>query len=274
MSTKNCEVCNEEFIPKPSTTGRFCSYKCSSVINKIEKQKIGTIEFNKNNNEYLKNPNKCKECNTIISYNVRRNIFCSHSCSARNSNKTRIRIRKIKAKTKTTKIKKLHNLICQICNKSFVSKYKSTKTCSIECATKIRSLNISKAKKGMTGILRNRAGRGKSGRYNGFWLSSTWELAYYIWCQDKGIDVIRNSIGYSYHNPDTNTYHKFYPDFIINGRLTEIKGYKSKLVEYKLSGVTEPIDVLYKEELKEMFQYVENKTNIKIKDIHQLYDER
>ena len=52
--------------------------------------------------KYYENPNYCKECNAIIEIGkskvsiIKQKQFCSHSCSAKHSNKIRIRITKNK----------------------------------------------------------------------------------------------------------------------------------------------------------------------------------
>ena len=59
--------------------------------------------------------------------------------------------------------------------------------------------------------------------YNNCWFDSSWELGYYIWLSD-------NNIPFEYH-PDiyfeyeyNNKIYKYYPDFLINNELYEIKG--------------------------------------------------
>lgn len=59
--------------------------------------------------------------------------------------------------------------------------------------------------------------------YNNCWFDSSWELGYYIWLLD-------NNIEFKYH-PDiyfeyeyNNKIYRYYPDFLINDKLYEIKG--------------------------------------------------
>lgn len=59
--------------------------------------------------------------------------------------------------------------------------------------------------------------------YNNCWFDSSWELAYYIWLTD-------NNIMFEYH-PNiyfeyeyNNKKYKYYPDFLVNNELYEIKG--------------------------------------------------
>lgn len=47
-------------------------------------------EKEQNISEYKKNPNECRICNKVLTYEVRYNKFCSHSCSANFTNRERI----------------------------------------------------------------------------------------------------------------------------------------------------------------------------------------
>lgn len=270
-----CENCGIEFKPGPGSKGRFCSRHCATEFDtKIKRFTCETV--------YLNNPSKCLNCNSVLSYKQRHNKFCNSSCAAISNNSIRdIESRKKQVATLLVTLKKkgilrpkevkrkpkLKEKTCVVCGKIFMSK--NRKTCSDICHFK----SISDKKKGKPGIVRNRAGRGKSGKYKGCWFNSTYELAYYIYCIDHNIRIERNQQCFDYFNPDSITWHKFYPDFRVNGKLVEIKGYKNKLNDYKLSGVTEPIDILYKEDLQEIFTYIQNKTQLKIDKLYHLYEE-
>lgn len=59
--------------------------------------------------------------------------------------------------------------------------------------------------------------------YNGIHFDSSWELAFYIYCIDNNIQIIREpfTIEYEYNGH----IHSYYPDFLINNELLiEIKG--------------------------------------------------
>ena len=87
---------------------------------------------------------------------------------------------------------------------------------------------------------------------------------------NKNIEIKRSKDVFQYINKKGEK-RKYYPDFRINGKLTEIKGYYSPEVDLKLKSVNEPIDILYKKDLKEIFKFVENKTGLKIKNLYKLY---
>ena len=257
MINRKCIYCNLEFnVLTNSNPKKFCNNSCSALYNNkirpprsIESRLKSSISAKLNPSGFVIDTTKRSKGFLSAGYIKNNKLLYSYT--------------------------KIISITCEVCQTiKYVKGRNKIKTCSKNCTRILTSKNISKSKKGKPGIIRNRAGRGKSGLYKGFWLSSTYELAYLIYCLDHDIHIERNNKGFPYFNPDTNSWHKFYPDFIVDGKLTEIKGYKSKITEYKLSGVTEPIQILYQEELTHIFHYVEHKTKIKIKDIYNLYEAR
>lgn len=104
------------------------------------------------------------------------------------------------------------------------------------------------------GGIRIGSGRGKKGWYKGYWCDSSYELVWVIYNIDHKIQFERNVKGFEYfYNGET---HKFYPDFIKDDSYCEIKGYKTKQLEAKIKQFPFKIKVLYKNDLKEMFEYV------------------
>lgn len=114
-----------------------------------------------------------------------------------------------------------------------------------------------------------KTGRGKQGRYKGFWCDSSWELAYVIYCLENNIDIIRNKTGFDYIYE--NEKHTYYPDFYNNNDncYIEIKGYENDKDIAKISQFPDNIKVLYYQDLKEILKYVESKYG---KDFIKLYD--
>lgn len=58
--------------------------------------------------------------------------------------------------------------------------------------------------------------------YEGMWFDSKQELFYYYWCLESGLEVTQNPPGLSYYIGEVK--HTYYPDFIVEGRIVEIKG--------------------------------------------------
>lgn len=66
----------------------------------------------------------------------------------------------------------------------------------------------------------------KYGTYKGFYCDSSWELAFLMYCLDKGIQIQRNTQAFDYIYKDKP--HKYYPDFLVDDTFIEIKGRLSK----------------------------------------------
>lgn len=118
----------------------------------------------------------------------------------------------------------------------------------------------------------NKTGRGKKGYYKGFFCASTYELAFVIYCLDHKIDIKRYKGWYTYTYKGKTR--RYYPDFIIDNCIYEIKGYCSEEVELKTLSVTDKeIKVLYREDMKEIFDYILKTYNKKVDvNIHELYE--
>ena len=92
MKCKNIECENET-----KNKNVYCSLKCRNIyVNKYLRDYSKVKETFKNNRienqiEYLKNPNICKFCNSIIPFEKRLDNydFCNHSCSAKFNNRYR-----------------------------------------------------------------------------------------------------------------------------------------------------------------------------------------
>lgn len=98
------------------------------------------------------------------------------------------------------------------------------------------------------------AGRGKHGWYNNIWCDSSWELAYVIYCLDHNIQIERCKEYFEYEYQGKK--HRYYPDFVVNDEIVEIKGYFSEQYNQKLKYLTKKILIIGKEEIKPYIQYV------------------
>lgn len=107
----------------------------------------------------------------------------------------------------------------------------------------------------VSGGYRKGSSRGKCGWYKEYWCDSSWELAWVIYNLEHEIKFERNKNGFDYEFE--NKIHKYYPDFILeDGTYIEIKNYNNEQVKAKLKFFKNPIKVLYRKELKEVFEYV------------------
>lgn len=129
--------------------------------------KYNAQKFQERLKEYSKNPTTCKCCQKPIEYNLRKNKFCNHSCSAKYTNKDRTKkgfsnknktkltncnlcnkeiIINLNASIKTAfckvcvpkspqikRQKTTHSIICENCHRVFNNSRNKHKNCSLEC---------------------------------------------------------------------------------------------------------------------------------------------
>lgn len=153
---------------------------------------------------------------------------------------------------------------CIICGKYFESKTKR-KTCCSHCAWILGKRTKKKNRK-----LRKRI-RCYKGTYLGIKCDSRWELAFLIYCLDNNKPIKRCSITFEYIV--RNKKHKYYPDFIINKTIIEIKGKYRKNLKAKLNSVLNKgynIVLIDKTKIKPYLEYCYNK--YKTTKLEKLYD--
>jgi hypothetical protein len=68
----------------------------------------------------------------------------------------------------------------------------------------------------------NKPGWGKKGWYEDIWCDSSWELAFVLYCKHNNIPIGRSNVKLTYII--NGVVKSYYPDFLVNGVLTEIKG--------------------------------------------------
>lgn len=126
------------------------------------------------------------------------------------------------------------------------------------------------------GGYRKGSGKGKKGYYRGIWCDSTYELAYLIYCLDHNIDIKRCTETFEYElNGEKHTYH---PDFVVEGIITEIKGYDRGDVSAKEMSIGDKeYKLLYENDLMLYFDYVASTYNKRYRkkwnNFYELYDE-
>ncbi len=145
--------------------------------------------------------------------------------------------------------------VCVICNKKFWvhNCNKNRMFCSKECVGKDIDF---KYKKRAAGGYREGSGRGKSGWYNGIQCDSTYELAWVIYHIDHKINFIRNTQKFDYYYKEKK--HSYIPDYFLpkEDLFVEVKGFNSVQNEEKIKQFSKKLAIMYKEDLKYIFEYV------------------
>ena len=96
-------------------------------------------------------------------------------------------------------------------------------------------------------------GRGKKGWYKGIFCDSSWELAFVIYHLDHKLPIKRctESLPYVFEGKQR----KYYPDFIVDDTIYEIKGYETE--QSKTKQILYPhIKLIDKDSIKMYLEYV------------------
>lgn len=157
---------------------------------------------------------------------------------------------------------KIYHYICKECGKEYTNldnrNINSKIYCSKECKHKYLSEH--------TGGYRIGSGHSKSGWYKGIRCDSTWELAFLIYHLDNNLYIERCNEQRKYIWKGKE--HIYYPDFITDKGIIEIKGYKTKQSEEKRKQNQDIINI-FEDDIKFYLDYVQNKYN---KPLIELYD--
>lgn len=120
------------------------------------------------------------------------------------------------------------------------------------------------------GGYREGSGYGKRGRFNGHIVQSTWECAFIIWAGLLGKQIFRNIQGFKFLFEGKER--TFFPDFVMDGKLHEVKGWPSKLTSVKIAQFGQDVKFWFRKDLEEIFELVEEKMGCRIEDLWKFYD--
>lgn len=283
-----CKFCNKEFKSGQSLGAHIIN--CKDNPNNHQK------EFAKKRSENTKISNPIEEhliicpiCNKEFIIKVTKKNFengkyphtCSRTCAGILSNqKTNLEEKNKKIseslREKNKKFsKKPIEKTCEICGKNFISKqisggrFSNSRFCSKECMNK--HLSNTNKNNGCGGLRENSYKKYKSGTYQEIHCDSSWELAFLIYCKDHNISIKRckKSLQYVYKNKTF----RYYPDFEIDGRLYEIKGYENEKAKEKHKQHPEVI-YLNKEKMQKYLKYVIDNYGKHFIDLYDRLDNR
>jgi len=201
---------------------------------------------------------KCEKCSkkVVVTSKYQSGRFCSRAC-ANSRQWSKKHNKQLSKKMKGyqfggASLKPKLKFNCKLCGIEFETYpcHPNRKFCSRYCSQKGKN-------KKNTGGVRLGSGRSKSGYYNGIYCGSTYELAWVIYNLDHDIKFERNNVGFEYKFGGK--VHKYYPDFVLSdGIFVEIKGYKTKQDAAKWKYFPHQLEVLEKDKLLHMFEYVRN----------------
>jgi hypothetical protein len=216
----------------------------------------------------------CPKCNILFDEQGKWGIkqFCSRSCANSRGPRSQAVKDAISATLSGTvghtniykgcELVEREDRFCKECSKTFrILPSSSQIYCSKECRTP------------HIGGYRQGSGRSKSGYYKGIYCGSTYELAWVIYRLDHNLSVKRFD-GYILYGDNK----KYYPDFIDNNCVIEIKGWtttdtdiiiEQKMLASSLAGYK--VILLKKEDLQKEFCWIIEKYNTN--KVYTLYDE-
>lgn len=147
---------------------------------------------------------------------------------------------------------------CVECNSLIPIERHNSKFCSDKCKEKHWKEALSESLKGKTGGYRILSGnkKHKSGKYDGIYFDSSWELAFYVYCIENNINISRCKEVRSYIYNDKQ--YKYYPDFQIQNKIIEIKGYITEKTKCKIEQNPDII-VLFFDDIKHCIEYCQTK---------------
>lgn len=205
----------------------------------------------------------CEKCGEDHDGGFGSGRFCSRSCanSRPRSDKTRAKIgdalREKPSPHKGKHFVARDERICPTCAASFaVISTNPKKYCSLKCNPKV-------------GGYREGSGRAKTGYYCGIYCGSSYELVWVIHRLDHGLPAKR------FEGFLTDGVTTYYPDFLDDDTIIEIKGYEDKKSVDRKTKLAQDkgyrVELLYREDLAEQFKWVSD--NYQYSDIWELYDD-
>lgn len=211
----------------------------------------------------------CPKCNTQHS---KSGTFCSHSCANSRTFSAETNLLKSKSAKASKKVAAAREAklgpkiqkICPICNIQFEVNPSSSHRilCSRKCFN-----NGFKSNTKNKGGYRDGSGRSINGRYQGIYCGSTYELVWVMYNLHHNIKFNRFE-GFILYDGNR----KYYPDFIIDNTIYEMKGYHTEVVQRKSAAAIAEgyqIKVMYKDDLQYAFDWFKQTyPNKQLKDMY------
>ncbi len=137
---------------------------------------------------------------------------------------------------------------------------------STELKEIVRKRRISIKAKLKCGGYRKGSGIGKSGWCREFWCDSSYELAFVLYCTDNKINIVRNKQGFEYRYQNKTC--KYYPDFILDSKYIEIKGYLDDKNRVKIDQFQGDLKVITHPEINFYLEYAKSTYGVNFIDLY------
>jgi len=213
--------------------------------------------------KYNRSPKTCPKCKNSITYDKRKNKFCSRSCA-----NSRTHSKETKEKISKSVINNPTGFVLWDYDKKYENVHKRKKPRkNVKCKTCLNVFEVIESSKRVyccgkcnpnLGGYRKGSGRAYGGYYKGIYCHSTYELVWVMFNISHNIPF-KKFPGYIFYKHE-NKQRKYFPDFIQNNTIIEIKGYHTELVDIKKNAAIEQgydIKVLYKDDLSHCFEWFE-----------------
>lgn len=257
-----CKYCGKEF-DKKSLGGHVARCKLNPNYNEtIKKDRLSVAKATKKFIENSKNKMKehivkCEKCGntftiTCTDYKFENGKYkkhCSRKCANSRNMSVEVRTKISNSCKEYCNNREPKTYICKNCGKEFkLSETRGRKYCCDECRRLWMKNNIYNK----SGGYRKGSGRGKSGWYKDIYCNSSWELAFVMYHLDNNLYIKRCDLVLDYIFNGKK--HKYYPDFITDDGIIEIKGYETpQTISKKLQNPN--VLVLYKNDMKKYLDY-------------------
>lgn len=271
MNKHICPYCNKEFKTGAALGGHIVNCKSNPNINLYNaSRKEGKITSSKSKkNRTL----ICEVCGNEYTVAMTDDVFnkktykktCCRKCASLlskahtdlNERNNKIRVC-IDSKHKELGLGIYKIQYCEVCGNVIPIEYKSHRFCCDSCREISRSLKLSKCaiERGFGGLNPKSFNKCKRGWYKGIFCDSSWELAFVIYSLDHDMNISRYD-GYLEYEFKGKIY-KYYPDFIIDDDIYEIKGFYNE--QAKVKAATFPwIKIIDKNSIKKYIDYAKSK---------------
>ena len=256
-----CEHCKSYFelsykiyLDKKENLKPFLCKKCrlSEGYKKGTEKRLKTLKerYGVTNNLHIKQVREKTKADWVKKYgtdNPAKSDEIKQKMSKTIARHTEEQVRQATAKSKATR---------QLRYGAYFSKEKIEKTerTLIEKYGSLEKAYSERAKK-VTQTLLERYGQNypiqshKKYAFDGLLFDSSWELSLYIWLKDCGIEFEYHPKSLEYVGDDGKT-HLYYPDFLINGKIVEIKG------DHFFNEKGEPFDKYTKKSWKKKYDFI------------------